>query len=122
MWTTSEREHLSTISDRWSVSGTGVVGNYGQSKQRLRARRRRHKKFRSPQGEGTGIFSGTAPGAAAAVRLDASFHYVFRIAAWLLVTGGSSATNFVFDALTDGFVNVLPVLDRVGQHRFDDGF
>src|SRR5690625_1199434 len=54
--------------------------------------------------------------------LDASFFDVFRVATWLLIATGAAVADYVFDTLTDGFVNVLPVLDRVGQARFDDGF
>src|SRR5699024_8123849 len=47
---------------------------------------------------------------------------VFWIAAWLLIASRTALTDAVFNALTDGFVNVLPVLDSVGQHGFDHGF
>lgn len=57
-----------------------------------------------------------------AMSLDERVGGVFWIAAWLLVACGTALTDAVFDALTDGFVNVLPVLDSVGQHRFDHGF
>lgn len=45
--------------------------------------------------------------------LDERVCGVFWIAAWLLIASGTALTDTFFDALTDGFVNVLPVLDSV---------
>src|SRR5699024_2389166 len=39
-----------------------------------------------------------------------------------LVACQATFAYFFFDALTDNFVNVFPVLDSVGQYRLNDGF